>query len=133
MKTRQIHNMLVSFILAVTSFPASAFAAPPEPSDDFSVYFRMIWGLCIVLGIILILFTLLKKRFNVFQSRSGDAINVLEIKPIMPKKSLCLVEVRGEEYLLGIGSEEITCLAQLSKGNTETFREVLEQSAKETA
>lgn len=130
MNIRRLYTMMTVFVLSAALSPPS-YAAGTESVDDFSAYFRMIWGLCIVLGIILILFTILKKRFNVFQARSGNAIHVLEIKPIMPKKSLCLVEVKGKEYLLGIGNENITCLAHLTPEKPESFSDVLEQTRTE--
>ncbi len=89
---------------------------------------RMIWGLLIVLGIILILYAFLKKRFSLLTSSPGQRIKVIEIRPVMPKKSLCIVEVDGKEFLLGISSDHIQHVATLSKQETGTFAQSLESA-----
>lgn len=95
-------------------------------SDIVASSFRVIWGLLIVLGIILLLYGLLRKRFSLLSSSPDKEINVIEIKPLMGKKAICLVEVRGTEYLLGISESQITNIATLppkkSKGFAETLR-----------
>ncbi|WP_457576613.1 flagellar biosynthetic protein FliO [Desulfomarina sp.] len=93
-------------------------------------YFRMICGLLVVLGLILILYGLFKRRFSLLQQNSSKAIRILEIKPLMAKKALCLVEIRGEEHLLGIGANEVTHLAVLSRKKDKTFRETLQNTEK---
>lgn len=71
---------------------------------------QMLWALLIVIGIILIIFALIKKRFAIGQSAKGN-INVLEMRHIMPKTTLALVEVHGKIMLLGIGSGRVSHLA----------------------
>ncbi len=46
----------------------------------------------------------------------------------MPKKAICLVEVRGKEYLLGIGNEDITFLASLDQDTPTSFSKALHDS-----
>lgn len=82
--------------------------------DEMASYFRLIWGLLVVLGVILILYGVLRKRLSLFHTPSSQAIKVLEIKPLMAKKSLCLVEVKGQEYLLGISNDQITHIATIN-------------------
>jgi len=86
-----------------------------------SAGFRMLWGLCIVLGILLVLYGLMRKRMSFVQGNSKSKIKIIEIRHIMPKKSLCLVEVRGREFLLGLGNEDITLLSALQKTDDITF------------
>lgn len=89
---------------------------------------RMIWGLLIVLGIIFVLYGLTKKRFSLLGTSSKQEIRVVEMKPLMGKKALCLVEVRGQEYLLGIGGDTVTHIATLSGKRDQNFAETLAQS-----
>jgi len=96
--------------------------------DEMGSYFRLIWGLLIVLGIILILYGVLRKRVSLFHTPKSQAIKVLEIKPLMPKKSLCLVEVKGEEYLLGISNDQITHIATINSSNRSSFAETLSKT-----
>lgn len=104
-----------------------AWAAIPTPGDTEN-YMRMIWGLLIVLGIIFVLYGLTKKRFSLLGSSSKQEIKVVEMKPLMGKKALCLVEVRGEEYLLGIGGDTITHIATLKSSRDRSFAKTLAQS-----
>lgn len=99
-------------------------------------YFRMIWGLLVVLGVILLLYGLLKKRFSILASSEGKNIKVTEMKPLGSRKLLCLVEVKGEEFLLGISGDNITHLATLSGGvkdkiSTQNFQSVLQKAENE--
>jgi flagellar protein FliO/FliZ len=125
------------FLIALCLSATAAFGAEPtmgsEAVDELAPYFRMLWGLCIVLGIMLVLYGLFRKRFNILAGRSGDIIKIKEIKPVMPKKSLCLVEVRGNEYLLGISNESINLLADINGNKKNSFQELLEQSEEETS
>ncbi len=85
----------------------------------FSTSLRMIWGLLIVLGILFVIYGLMRKRLSFAQSNTKSKIQIKEMRHLMPKKSLCLVEVDGQEFLLGIGTENITLLATL-EGSKET-------------
>lgn len=118
---------IITALVLVLTPPTSAHAAVAA-TDDITAYFRVMWGLLVVLAIILVLFALLKKRFGIINPRSTKAIRVLEIQPLMPKKSLCLIEVRGKEYLLGIANESITLLADISSSSRSSFQEILDDS-----
>lgn len=104
----------------------------PEGNDLITSSFRVIWGLLIVLGIILLLYGLLRKRFSLLSSLPDKEINVLEIKPLMGKKALCLVKVRGTEYLIGVSESQISNLATLPPKKTSTFQETLQAESGET-
>ena len=97
----------------------------PDNSDIVASSFRVIWGLLIVLGVILLLYGLLRKRFSLLSSLPNKEINVIEIKPLMGKKAICLVEVRGTEYLLGISESHISNIATLPPKNAKSFSETL--------
>jgi flagellar protein FliO/FliZ len=115
-------------LLAATTSPQSLL---PESNDLITSSFRVIWGLLIVLGIILLLYGLLRKRFSLLSSLPDKEIHVLEIKPLMGKKAICLVEVRGTEYLLGISESQISKLATLPPKKTPTFQETLQAESGE--
>ncbi len=120
------------FILFILLPVTAAGAAPSDQVVELgslNSYFRMIWGLLVVLGLILILYGLFKRRFSLLQQTSSKAIKILEIKPLMARKALYLVEVRGEEHLLGISANEITHLAALSRKKDNSFQETLQNTA----
>jgi len=114
-------------ILLVLLSPQTATAA--AEMSETSAYLRLTWGLLIVLGIILIFYALAKKRFSLLNSSEKNLIKVLEIRHLMPKKSVCLIEVRGREYLLGIGAENVSLIAGLPQNSESTFASILEKSS----
>lgn len=111
--------------LAVLLLQAGSAQAAVNTTDDVTSYFRVLWGLLIVLALILLLFAIFRKRFSLIQPRGTKAIRVLEMQPLMPRKAICLVEVRGREYLLGIGTDAITLLADLNDPVRPSFRDIL--------
>ena len=101
-------------------------------SDILASSFRVVWGLLIVLGVILLLYGLLRKRFSLFASMPDKEIKVIEIKPLMGKKAICLIEVRGTEYLLGISESQISNIATLPSQKGPSFRDTLRAESGET-
>lgn len=98
-------------LLALTLLPTLAWAA--ESPTMTETLLRTAWALLVVIGLILALYGLSKKRF--FLNKPGSkVINVIELRPLQPKSTLALVEVRGREYLLGISANSINLLADLS-------------------
>jgi flagellar protein FliO/FliZ len=95
-------------------------------AGDAASYFRVIWGLLIVLGIILILYGILRKRFSLLATGTNQEIKIIEIKPLMGKKSLCLINVKGQEHLLGVSGDRITHIAALTPQPQSSFAEVLQ-------
>ena len=49
----------------------------------------------------------------------------------MPKKSLCLIEIGEQEYLLGLSADSITLLSAIEKGNTGDFSATLASATKQ--
>jgi flagellar protein FliO/FliZ len=98
-------------LLSLTFFPAMAWAA--EPPTMTSALLRTAWALLIVVGLILALYGLSKKRLFLGKM-SGNAIKIIEMRSLQPKSTLALVEVRGREYLLGVSANSIHLLAELS-------------------
>jgi flagellar protein FliO/FliZ len=124
--TRKILSVLtgiLTLVLATLITPTSSFAAGNTLGLTESFY-KMIWGLLIVLGLILILYGITRKRFSVLGKNSKKEISIVEIKPLLGKKALCLVEVRGEEFLLGVSGDSISHIATLKKKDTR-FQDTL--------
>jgi len=117
MKKKSLSILSITCILYVHEIliPRSALCA--ENFSLLSSSLKMIWGLLIVLGILLIIYGLVKKRVNLLQGGGKGIINVVESRHLMPKKSLFLVEVRGKEYLLGSGADSLNLIAALDDVN----------------
>lgn len=86
---------------------------------------RMIWGLLVVLGIILILYRILRKKFSLGHGNADAKIKIIEIRHIMPKKTICLVAVGDQQFLLGLGTDTINLLSPISTQDEESFTETL--------
>ncbi|MBU0943427.1 MAG: flagellar biosynthetic protein FliO [Proteobacteria bacterium] len=92
---------------------------------------RMLWGLLVVLGLLLIIYGLARKRLSLAHSNRKSQIKILETRHLMAKKSLCLVEVAGREYLLGLGNDTITLLATLDAEKNHNFSATLETATEQ--
>ncbi len=108
--------------------PVNTFAGNLPIMSDTANYFRVIWGLLVVLGIMLILYAVLKKRFSIFATGANQDIKIMEIKPLMGKKALCLINVKGQEHLLGISGDHISHIAALTPQPESSFAEVLQST-----
>jgi len=95
---------------------------------DMEGYFKVIWGLLVVLGIILALYGLLRKRFSLLANTPEKNIKILEIKPLMGKKALCLITVKGNEYLLSISGDQINHIATLPNKTDLSFAATLKST-----
>ena len=87
-------------------------------------------ALLIVVGLILALYALARKRLMPGR-HGGNNIRVIEMRPLVPKATLALVEVRGHEYLLAINAGNVQLLADLStrdSSNDSDFPSILAQS-----
>lgn len=117
-------------LLALASLlPDQAAAATSNgQADEIAAYFRLLWGLLAVVGILLVLYAIVKKKFSFLNPGGHSAIKVLEIRPLQPRKALCLIEVRGKEFLLGLSADHITLLADLNQPSTGSFSEILASS-----
>ncbi len=100
-------HFLPVFILL---FPADLWAAQSETIDLFFSGLRMFIGMIIVVGLMLLIYVLNRKGIKFLKGSKTGHIKILEMRPVGGKKILCLVEVRGEEILLGLGNERVDFL-----------------------
>ena len=91
----------------------------------------MLWGLFVVLGIILIIYGLLRKRLSFIQSNDKSKIKIIEVRHIMQKKAVCLVEVKGQEFLIGLGNDTITLLSKIQNSDESSFNTTLDSATKQ--
>ena len=113
------------FFGAQLTVPSTGWAGATLGTDSAD-YFRIIWGLLVVLGVILVLYGIVRKRFSLLATSSGGKIKILEVKPMMGKKALCLVDVQGQEFLLGISGETINHIATLNPPTKSSFAATLQ-------
>ena len=119
-------------LLLVTAAPA--WAEPVAGGGDlFIPWIKMIVALLFVLGLILLLYYgASRKGFGLLPAARSGQIKVLEMRSLGSKKGVCLIRVRDEEFLLGLGGDRVELLARL-EGPKTTFAETLDKQPGESA
>jgi len=90
--------------------PTNLLAAQPEPINFFHSGMKLVVGMAIVIGIMLLFHVLNRKGFKFLENRHPGTIRIVETRPVGGRKSLCLVEIEGEKFLLGLGNDRVDCL-----------------------
>ncbi|MFH2123564.1 MAG: flagellar biosynthetic protein FliO [Pseudomonadota bacterium] len=130
--------MRLFLTLIIFFLPATSVFAGTEAPFSFSAMLRLFWGLLIVFGVLLVVYALAKKKLSFLNAGNGKgAITIIEMRHLMPKKSLCLIKVRDQEYLLGLGSDQINLIAAIQPSpplpvepvNNENFATILATAA----
>ncbi|MBW6521359.1 MAG: flagellar biosynthetic protein FliO [Desulfoarculaceae bacterium] len=105
--------------LIIFSLPATNVFAGTDSPFTLAAGFRLLWGLLIVFGVLLIVYALAKKKLSFLNAGSGKgAITVIETRHLMPRKSLCLFKVRNQEFLLALGNDRINLIAAIEPSPT---------------
>lgn len=118
---------MLPMTLLLVLLPAVAAAAPSSAVDPLGSGLRLLGALGMILGLILLLYAASRRGLRWLPKARGGAIRIIETRPLGPKKSLCLIEVRGRELLLGIGAERVELLCQLGESAPLNFDQTLQQ------
>ena len=118
--------------MLVLLFPAELHAASLETNELFFSGLKLFIGMIIVAGLMLFVYFLNRKGIGFLNGGKVSRINIAEIRHVGGRKMLCLVEVNGQELLLGLGNERIDFLCHLTgkDGIAEfknEFREQIEE------
>jgi len=116
--------VFVLYCMLLSAVPAEA---ATEATGIGPALWQMSWALALVVGIILLLYALARRRFT--SLRQGGIIKVIEIRYLMPRKALALVEVHGRQFLLGLGGDRVELLSALPRpeDSAGTFARALEE------
>lgn len=117
--------MTRAFLTLLLLLPSLGQAADEAGGDPVAATFKVIAGLVLVLGLVLLLYALARRGFGGFAGQRAGRIKVVETRSLGPKRALYLVEVKGQELLLGVGSERIELLSNLGPAESETFDRTL--------
>jgi flagellar protein FliO/FliZ len=112
----------------LTLAPTLVLAAGSASSEEGLLVpaFKMLGALALVIGLLLLAFAASRKGLSLLPGKRSGQIHIIETRPLGGKKMLCLVQVRGQELLLGVSAERIDCLTQLPAHRTH-FQTTLEQ------
>ncbi len=87
---------------------------------------KMFGALAVVVGLLLLFYAASRKGFGFLPRTRDGQIQMIEIRSLGGKKFLCLVQVRGQELLLGVSNERIECLTELPAAKNN-FAKTLDQ------
>ena len=72
-----------------------------------------------MIGIMLVGLIIYKKTFVINKSENKGMIKILDSYPIGPKKTLLVVKIRNEKFLIASGAEHTTFLSKLENDNVQ--------------
>jgi flagellar protein FliO/FliZ len=104
---------MISIVSLLLVLPATACAGDTNTFSMGSALLQTAWALLVVIGLILALYGLARKRL-LFTRVTGGVIQVVEMRALNPRSSVALVEVRGQEFLVGVGASGIHLIAELA-------------------
>lgn len=123
--------MKKTIVLTSMVLPSIAFAGDWGTEEMFPAVLKLIGAMGVVLGLVLLLYYISRKGFVFLPGIKTGAIKLIEMRQLMPKKALCLVEVRGKELLLGIGVDRIELISKLDWLESASFEETLSSTIEE--
>lgn len=100
-----------------------------EKGSAISTMTNMLGGLIVVLVIIFVL-AYIVKRLNLTPTSHG-VLKTLAVMPLGQREKIVLLEVGGQQYLLGVTSQQVQVIDKLSspiKIETESFADRLRQA-----
>lgn len=106
-------------------WPSLAMAAESTGDSLLPATLKVTAALGLMLGVLLVAYALSRKKLGFLAPPRGGVINIVETRYLGPKKSLCVVAVRGEEFLLGVGNERIELISRLDRNKTASFEDTL--------
>lgn len=109
--------MVRILLLLILLYPSELLAASIETSNLFIAGMKMFVGTVAVVGLMVLVYVLNRRGFQFLKAKKAGRINIVEIRPIGGRKMLCLIEVKGQEFLLGMGNERIDFLYHFSDGH----------------
>lgn len=120
--------MSFQLVLANVSAVASQAEAPASPTS-IATLSSMVGGLIVVLLLIFLL-AYLVRRFNLVPSSQG-VLKTIAVTPLGQKEKLVLIEVNGQQYLLGVTPQQVSLVDKLAtpvEVSTESFASRLRQA-----
>lgn len=105
-------------------------AAPALAADGDGLLLptlKMLGALALVLGVVLLLYAGSRRGLGLLPRAGGQQIEIVETRSLGPKKAVCLVRVRGEEYLLGLGADRVELISRLGVPGESAFEQQLQQ------
>ncbi|GGI71612.1 flagellar protein [Shewanella hanedai] len=116
-------------LLAGGVVAASEAVAPIEKGSALMALSNMMGGLILVLVLIFVL-AYIVKRLNLVPASNG-VLKMVAVTPLGQKEKVVLIELNGQQYLLGVTSQQVNLIDKLDetvKIDTQTFATRLRQA-----
>ncbi len=120
--------------------PMNGYALVAADTELLPMGLKTLAALTVVVGVMLLVYALLKKSGRWLKTGQDSAIKLLEVRYLAPKKALYLIEVKETTLLLSATSERMETLAQWpvnidhsSDGEIKSFATDLEQQVSSRA
>tara|TARA_B100000900_G_C20061723_1_gene506227 strand:+ start:255 stop:533 length:279 start_codon:yes stop_codon:yes gene_type:complete len=88
---------------------------------EFS-FVKIVWSLLsflFVLGLLGLTLYLIKRYGSNLQNKSGKKVKLVESLNLSPKQRLILVEIEGENLLIGVSQNNMTLLGRFSRSDSK--------------
>lgn len=108
---------------------ASEVAVPVEKGSALMALSNMMGGLILVLVLIFVL-AYIVKRLNLVPASNG-VLKMVAVTPLGQKEKVVLIEVEGQQYLLGVTAQQVSLIDKLDEAvkiETNTFATRLRQA-----
>lgn len=117
-------------LLILMILPTFAFAVESDETELIPMSLKVMGSLVLVLGIVLLLYALLKKSGRWIPVGKDREINLIEVRYLAPKRALYLIEVNGSKLLLSGTGDRMESLAQwpILEEETVSFDHLLNDS-----
>jgi len=104
--------MAKALLLFFMVIPTAAFAVDSVETELIPMSLKVMGALTLVLGVMLLLYAVLKKSGRWLPAGQNREINLIEVRYLAPKRALYLIEVNGSKLLLAGTGERLESLAQ---------------------
>lgn len=107
--------MMRIFIVLSLSLPLGVFAADERIAPPELAITTMLGSLLLVIACIFI-FAFLMKQSNLLRNARGKSqIKIIATQPLTNKGRVQMIDINGQQYLLGVTEQNITLLDKLEK------------------
>ncbi len=98
--------------------------------DSFDIIAKMVGALAIILGLLFMLAYFLKRFGLISQTGQKGFIEVVENRPLLPKRHVSLVRVAGRYFLIGSTDQSVSLLGSIDGKDIQDFHKILRNKEK---
>jgi flagellar biosynthetic protein FliO len=95
--------------------------------DTTSLIIRMAGALALILGLMFLIVFFLKKWGAITSRSSAGYIQVVENRPLLPRRHVSLIKVAGSYFLIGSTERGMSLLGRMEKKDMERFDRLIQE------